>query len=87
MPQNSRAALSGAKRRGVDMAAGTGPSFALLLGAIRPDGQLIAVQHSPVMMALASRRVRRSGWANVTLAALHTVDESNLRAPLRSPAS
>lgn len=51
----------------VDVASGTGLSFPLLMNAIGPGGQLIAVEHSPEMMAIARQRVQAAGWQNVTL--------------------
>lgn len=51
----------------VDVASGTGLSFPLIMKAIGPEGRLIAVEHSPEMMALARQRVAAAGWANVTL--------------------
>lgn len=51
----------------VDMASGTGLSFALLTKAVGPNGRVVAIEHSPEMMALARRRVQASGWSNVTL--------------------
>lgn len=51
----------------VDVASGTGLSFPLLMEAIGPTGHLIAIDHSPDMMALARRRVEAAGWSNVTL--------------------
>ena len=51
----------------VDVASGTGLSFAMLVQAIGSTGHLIAIEHSPEMMALARRRVDAAGWRNVTL--------------------
>ena len=51
----------------VDVASGTGLSFPLLMQAIGPAGHLIAIEHSPEMMALAHKRVEVAGWRNVTL--------------------
>lgn len=51
----------------VDVAAGTGLSFPLIMKAIEPAGRLIAIEHSPEMMALARQRVAASGWANMML--------------------
>ena len=51
----------------VDVASGTGTSFPLLMKAIGPAGHLIAIEHSPDMMARARRRVEEAGWRNVTL--------------------
>lgn len=51
----------------IDMASGTGLSFALLTKAVGTGGHVVAIEHSPEMMALARRRVEVSGWRNVTL--------------------
>ena len=51
----------------VDVASGTGLSFPLLMEAIGPTGHLIAIEHSPEMMALARQRVEAAGQCNVTL--------------------
>jgi len=51
----------------VDVAAGTGLSFPLLMEGVGSTGHLIAIEHSPEMMALARRRVEAAGWRNVTL--------------------
>jgi ubiquinone/menaquinone biosynthesis C-methylase UbiE len=51
----------------VDAGCGTGLSFALLLEAVGRDGQVIGVESSPQMMALARQRVAQAGWTNVLL--------------------
>ena len=51
----------------VDVASGTGLSFPMLVQDIGPTGHLIAIEHSPEMMALARKRVEAAGWRNVTL--------------------
>lgn len=51
----------------IDVASGTGLSFPLLMNAIGPTGHLVAIEHSPEMMALARQRVKAAGWHNVTL--------------------
>ena len=51
----------------VDVASGTGLSFPPLMKAIGPTGHLIAIEHSPEMMALARQRVETAGWRNVAL--------------------
>lgn len=63
----------------VDVASGTGLSFPLLLEAIGPTGRLIAIEHSPEMMALA--RARRGGRL-----AQRDADRSYDRSGRRSPA-
>ena len=51
----------------VDVACGTGFSFAPVLAAIGARGRLLAFDHSPELLALARRRVAEAGWTNVTL--------------------
>lgn len=51
----------------IDIASGTGLSFPLLMNRIGPAGHLIAIEHSPEMMARARQRVESAGWRNVTL--------------------
>lgn len=51
----------------VDVSAGTGLSFPLVMERIGPTGHLIAIELSPDMMALARQRVDAGGWRNVTL--------------------
>lgn len=51
----------------IDVASGTGLSFALIMNVIGPTGHLIAIEHSPEMMAIARRRVNAAGWRNVSL--------------------
>jgi len=51
----------------VDAGSGTGLSFPLIMRALGPRGHLVAIEHSPEMMAVARRRVDEAGWRNVTL--------------------
>lgn len=51
----------------IDVASGTGLSFPLLIKEIGDTGHLIAIEHSPEMMAIARERVAAAGWSNVTL--------------------
>ena len=51
----------------VDVACGTGKSFALIEKAIGDQGRLIAVDQSPDMLAVAREQVSAAGWRNVTL--------------------
>jgi demethylmenaquinone methyltransferase/2-methoxy-6-polyprenyl-1,4-benzoquinol methylase len=51
----------------VDLACGTGQNFALIEGAIGPDGQIIGVDLTDAMLAQAQRRIERNGWSNVSL--------------------
>jgi len=51
----------------LDVACGTGLSFALLEEAIGPAGRLFGVEVSPDMAALAQARIDRAGWRNAEL--------------------
>jgi SAM-dependent methyltransferase len=51
----------------VDVACGTGKSFALIEEQIGPRGRLIGIDHSAEMLEIARRRVERAGWSNVSL--------------------
>lgn len=51
----------------LDVACGTGKSFALIEHAIGPRGRIVAADQSPEMLAIAHERVRAHGWRNVTL--------------------
>jgi demethylmenaquinone methyltransferase/2-methoxy-6-polyprenyl-1,4-benzoquinol methylase len=51
----------------IDVACGTGASFEALERCIGPQGQLIGIELSPEMLALARDRAERHGWDNVTL--------------------
>jgi len=51
----------------LDVACGTGLSFALLEEAIGPTGRLVAVELSPEMAARAQVRIDRAGWRNADL--------------------
>jgi arsenite methyltransferase len=51
----------------LDAGCGTGLSFAQLRMAVGSGGQVIGVESSPQMMALARQRVEQAGWSNVLL--------------------
>lgn len=51
----------------LDVACGTGLSFALLEERIGPQGALIGIDMSPEMLARAQERVATAGWQNVRL--------------------
>ena len=51
----------------LDVACGTGLSFALLEEAIGPSGRLVGVELSPEMAAIARARIERAGWRNAQL--------------------
>jgi ubiquinone/menaquinone biosynthesis C-methylase UbiE len=51
----------------LDVACGTGKSFALLQERIGRTGRIVGVDSSPEMLDIAGDRVRAAGWTNVTL--------------------
>lgn len=51
----------------LDVACGTGLSFALLREAVGPSGHVVGVELSPEMLAFARERCLREGWGNVTV--------------------
>ncbi|TMM17197.1 MAG: methyltransferase domain-containing protein, partial [Actinobacteria bacterium] len=51
----------------IDVACGTGLTFALLADQIGPDGSLVGIDLSPEMLSQARERVTANGWRNVTL--------------------
>ena len=51
----------------IDVGCGTGASFDLIERRIGPEGQLIAIDLSPDMLAQAALRVAEHGWNNVTI--------------------
>ncbi len=53
--------------RVLDVACGTGLSFSEILAAVGPHGEVIGVELSPDMIALAQQRVVEADWANVAL--------------------
>lgn len=53
--------------RVLDLGCGTGKSFSPILERIGAQGQLVGVDQSPDMLAIARRRVADAGWSNVTL--------------------
>lgn len=67
----------------LDVACGTGLSFALLEEAIGPDGRLVGVELSPEMAALGQARIDRAGWRNAELLVARM--ESADLAPPRGP--
>lgn len=60
----------------LDVACGTGLSFALLQAGIGETGRIVGVELSPDMLALARERCAQEGWRNVTLieSAVETAD-------------
>lgn len=59
----------------LDVGAGTGLSYALLLEAVGATGQVLAFEQSPEMFAVARQRMQRAGWQNLwhTLGSAETV--------------
>ena len=51
----------------LDVACGTGLSFALLVAAVGAEGRVTGVEVSPDMANLARRRIASEGWSNVTV--------------------
>jgi ubiquinone/menaquinone biosynthesis C-methylase UbiE len=51
----------------IDVACGTGLTFALIEDLIGPDGRLVGIDLSPEMLSQARERVAAKGWRNVTL--------------------
>lgn len=51
----------------LDVACGTGLSFAGLRRAVGPRGRVIGLEQSPEMVAQARRRIARARWRNVDL--------------------
>lgn len=49
----------------IDVGAGTGLSYALLLEQVGPGGRVLACEQSPEMHAQAQARVARAGWQQV----------------------
>lgn len=49
----------------LDVGAGTGLSYPLLLNGVGASGQVLAFEQSPEMFAFAQQRVLREGWHNV----------------------
>ncbi|GAB3130840.1 class I SAM-dependent methyltransferase [Marisediminicola antarctica] len=51
----------------LDLGCGTGLNLPLLLDRVGAEGHVIGLDRSPSMLAVARDRVRRNGWANVSL--------------------
>ena len=49
----------------LDVGAGTGLSYELLLNAVGPAGRVLAVEQSPAMHEQAQARVQAAGWTQV----------------------
>jgi ubiquinone/menaquinone biosynthesis C-methylase UbiE len=79
-----RAIESLALRRGdrvLDVACGTGLSFAPLRAAVGAEGRVLGIDVSPEMVELAQRRIDAAGWENVS-ALESTLEAAEIRAPL-----
>jgi SAM-dependent methyltransferase len=70
--QAYRQAIVGALpvRRGqvvLDVGCGTGLCYRLLLEKVGPQGDVVGIEESPEMAAIARERIAREGWRNVTV--------------------
>lgn len=54
-------------QRVLDVGCGTGLCFGLLLEKVGQQGEVIGIEESPQMVALARERIRCEGWRNVTI--------------------
>lgn len=54
-----------AGQRVMDVGCGTGLSFGLLRDAVGARGEVVGIEHSPEMAALARERIVAAGWRNV----------------------
>jgi len=68
----------------IDVGAGTGLSFGLLLDRIGPTGRVLACEQSPEMFAQAQARVAREGWEDRVW--LHCRSAEDTRFPQRADA-
>ena len=66
--------------RVLDVACGTGKSFAMLREAVGPEGVVVGVEQSPEMLQQARHRVHEGGWDNVQLIE-STVESADLTGP------
>lgn len=59
----------------IDVGSGTGLSYALLREGVGETGRVLGFEQSPDMFAIAQKRLKKEGWANVwhTLASAETV--------------
>ncbi len=67
----------------LDMGCGTGLSFPLIRARIGLEGQLVGIDLSPEMLAVARERVEARGWPNITLI---ESDDDELDIPVRADA-
>src|SRR5688572_12534600 len=54
--------------RVLDVACGTGASFPFLVQAVGPDGEVVGVDISPDLAAIAKKRIEQEKWNNVHVA-------------------
>ena len=54
-------------QRVLDVGCGPGGSFPYLRAAVGATGSVVGVEISPVVAALAQRRIERNGWSNVQM--------------------
>ena len=60
----------------LDVGCGTGLCFGGLLDAVGPTGEIVGIDASPEMTALAAERARAQGWDNVTILPASAADAS-----------
>lgn len=58
----------------IDMACGTGLNFSMIQKAIGPQGQIIGVDLTDAMLAVAQERVKTNRWSNVSLVQADAVE-------------
>jgi ubiquinone/menaquinone biosynthesis C-methylase UbiE len=51
--------------RVLDVGCGTGASFPFLVQAVAPEGEVLGVDISPDLAAIANKRIEQEGWNNV----------------------
>ncbi|HMI34233.1 MAG TPA: methyltransferase domain-containing protein [Propionibacteriaceae bacterium] len=54
--------------RVLDVGCGTGPSFPFLVQAVGPDGEVVGVEISPDLAAIAKKRIEQEEWNNIRVA-------------------
>ena len=69
-----------AGQRVMDVGCGTGLSFGLLRDAVGAQGEVVGIEHSPEMAALARERIAAAGWRNVCVIEA-AAEEAQLAAP------